>query len=1419
MQLTPTKITLKADTAVQKKLPPGVKLVQTLRGHANVIGKIAWSPDGKRLASPSRDKTVRLWDVLTGACLKILEQHQYETLTVAFSPDGKILASGGEGGELYLWDANHGVLLGELSDHISAVSCLAFDPTGQQLASGDFAGELRVRKITTTPRIQQEKSIQLNKPDATEKIYQVAFDDTGQRIAAASKQEGIQVWNTHTGKIAHAMDGHGGGATIAWNSSGTLLASSGEDRTIKLWSMGQLTKTLQGHSKHVISLDFIPNTELLVSMGLDDTVRFWNIKMGVCIAIFSELKGADFLSGLAVHPHQPRIAIVGSDPDTPINIRDRIVHIYELDWELLLGQLVDSTNHYVNAKVALIGDAGAGKTGLSLVLRNQPFRATASTHGRAIQLIDSQQVITANNTIQTREILVWDFAGQPNYRIIYQLHLHQVAVALLVFDACNETNLLAGVTYWARALHLAQQRQGSVAIPMKIFLVSARNDIGCVSISEQRLQALVKKFGFDGYFRTSAKEGRGVQELQQAITKSVNWEQLPTVSPSLRFTTIKTFLLNEQNKATLLVPERQLFKDYTQQHPEKHKREKYLQAQFTTCIGQLETHDLIRRLSFGDYILLQPELLDAFASAMLNAAKEEPDGLGSLSEEVALQGTFYIPEELTIQDHGQKQILLVATLNELLQHGLVLRETTYDGNYLVFPSQFNRDDEDAPELEGKAVEITFDGPVRNLYATLVVRLAHSGIFSTERAKMWRNTAVFTDHIGGKHGLLLQKIDEARGRLILFFPDAQMSDENRFHFETLILKHVKQRTLNNTVQLVRLYVCQNCNQPVPDVHVKQLQAKKKHSFTCACGSMVSHDVMPTPEEKTGPPNLQKWAGGEQVTLAIVFTDVIGSTQLSENIGIHKMNHVRRAHFNQNHKLTNQFRCRKTKSLGDGFISLFSSVDCALDYARALQRNAGHPQVQIRVGIHFGTMQVYQNDVFGATVGFAARMTNIIRGAEIWLSNAAKEEIDRLGATQHKPLQWQKHTTVVKGYAGTFTLWALRSVWSERSNNREEPDESQSETLGGFHHEKLNDIPFEGIDEPQSQGWESYPLDSVFVRTEYRSVAEVLERINAGQYDINPDFQRDFVWPLDKQSRLIESCLMRLPLPVFYLAEAKDGRIMIVDGLQRLTTFKRFSDNQFALSFNNKGSNNDSTKPTLDGNYFDDLNVMLQERIEETSLTLNILEREAPERAKLDIFERVNGGVPLSRQQMRNCLYHGVATRCLKTMAQNEHFTTLINHKFHARDMRDRELINRFCGFKTLGIRHYQGDMDDFLARTLEQMNTANSQELDRLHQTFETSMRHNKMLFDRHAFRKSIGNLPWSGKRTIINMALFDVFSVIFSEIDTPTIMQKQHSIREAFSRLLQDQAFLATITHATSHKNAVIKKFNLAEQTLKRAMT
>jgi GTPase SAR1 family protein len=495
---------------------------------------------------------------------------------------------------------------------------------------------------------------------------------------------------------------------------------------------------------------------------------------------------------------------------------------------------VSSSVHYSNSKVVLVGDTGVGKSGLGLVLSNENFQPTESTHGRRVWTFEKQGVVS-NSQSQTRETMLWDLAGQPGYRLIHQLHLNEVAVALIVFDTRSETDPFAGVRHWDRALTQAQRFQSSATPALKKFLVAARADRGGIGVSQNRIDTWVKELGFDGYFETSAKEGWQIPELVDAIRNAIDWNTLPSVSSTKLFQQIKDFLINEKKAERLLSTTDDLYRAFLQSEDLPSEVEK-LRSQFEICIGRVESRDLIRRLSFGNYILLQPELLDAYASALINAAKDEPDGLGNIAEEDARHGRFRMSEDEKIKDKALEELLLIATVEELLNHELVLRESADDGTYLIFPSQFTREWPDAPNPQGQAVIFEFEGAVLNIYATLVVRLTRSGLFIKQ--DLWKNTATYKATVGGLCGMSLREIQEGKGELTLFF-DKAASEQTRSQFEDYIMIHLNRRALKESIKQRRILTCHDCGVTIPEQHVKMRRERGHNSISCSvCDTDIS-----------------------------------------------------------------------------------------------------------------------------------------------------------------------------------------------------------------------------------------------------------------------------------------------------------------------------------------------------------------------------------------------------------------------------------------------------------------------------------------------------------------------------------------------------------------------------------------------------
>lgn len=349
--------------------------------------------------------------------------------------------------------------------------------------------------------------------------------------------------------------------------------------------------------------------------------------------------------------------------------------------------------------------------------------------------------------------------------------------------------------------------------------------------------------------------------------------------------------------------------------------------------------------------------------------------------------------------------------------------------------------------------------------------------------------------------------------------------------------------------------------------------------------------------------------------------------------------------------------------------------------------------------------------------------------------------------------------------------------------------------------------EGLGDPASDVDEAtYPLDDIMVRAETRTVGDVVTRIKRGRYAMAPDFQRDFVWDGKKQSKLIESCIMRIPLPVLYVAEGADGRIVVVDGLQRLTTFVRFLGDKLTLTDLGDGH-------PLKGKRFSQLPVNLQERVEDTQLTLYILDKSAPQRAQLDIFERVNSGATLSRQQMRNAILNGRGTRWLHKMSKSKRFLDATGGSLNTKIMRDREAINRFAGFHLLGWKSYRnGDIDDFLARTIEKLNLVDDQHLVGIEAKFLQAMKNNYRLFGPHSFRKSLRDRDREARRSVINIALFDVLSWAFSGIPDDAVEDNAEEITRCVVRLVINGVFEHAITYSTNSTAQVRTRFGMVEE-------
>lgn len=778
---------------------------------------VEWSADGTLLAASGR--SVKVWEINSNREWPI--PYNFKTrgvLGLAWHPRRRTLAIGGERGDYFTWDPEaKGIrTLGTIGSQIRGIY---WSPNGDLLAisGGDGSisivdaetGELRIREVIdsaelTRPCWSAAGTIGVGSLSGN----LIVIDGSDLTVARKWRlDQRVRIWD------------------VDLSGDGRTMVSVSDDQAVRVWDVATgAERAILESVNDSCGVRFSPDDKY-IGVTSSSTTQIWRRRDWERVAEIS--LGVDRIGGLDFNPVQSLVALKSGtshyNSDIGLSVR-----LFRIDYNFLDRVGADpGSRRYMNAKIVLVGDTGVGKSGLGLVLSGQPYQPTDSTHARNVWTFDTRDVDVPGQGTQTREALLWDLAGQPGYRLVHQLHLNEVAVALVVFDARSETDPFSGVKYWIRALTQARRLDGTDAFPLRCYLVAARADRGGIGVSRPRIDAMISELGLDGFFETSAKEGWQIPELAETIRDSIPWDALPTVSSTELFESIKQFLLEEKQQGRLLSTADDLFRAFVRAQPDSTSYDQ-LRASFETCIGRVESRGLIRLLHFGDLVLLQPELLDSYASAMVQVAKDEPEGLGFILEEEALSGRFRLPDSERLTDKGQEKLLLIATVGELLRHEIALKEATDRGVNLVFPSQFTRERPDAPEIPGTAVTFTFEGSLYGIYATLAVRLSQSTLF--RRRDMWQNAASYETPAGGVCGIHLRELEEARGELALFY-DEQAPAAIRDTFEAYVAEHLQVRALPGTVSSWRTRTCPVCGYALPAELVRRRLDRGSTSIRC------------------------------------------------------------------------------------------------------------------------------------------------------------------------------------------------------------------------------------------------------------------------------------------------------------------------------------------------------------------------------------------------------------------------------------------------------------------------------------------------------------------------------------------------------------------------------------------------------------
>ena len=813
--------------------PAGVRLIGTLRGHRDAVGEVAWSPDGSLLATTSRDATVRIWDAASHHHLHTITAHMSGIRAAAFDRYGQVLATGSEDGIVNLWRVGSWKLLKtlDLSAELSACNSLAFSPGQDFLAYG---GDRSAALIDMTSGKIRHR---LGEGDpSSDIVFQVVFDPAGVTVATGSSTQ-VTLWDTSDGRLLATLTGRSGivTTTVAFVPDGRLLASGSQDKTIKISDprSGNLVRTLEGHADDLRSISFLADGRLLASRGRDGSIRLWDSVTWTPAGMIAEPGLSEWTPRLAFHPSQPLLAAAGSEEGAA---DDAVVHLWDLDPDRILSESRPPSVTYTSAKIVLVGESGVGKTGLGYRLAHGTFKDHPSTHGQQFWLLDELGA-TRGDGAQCEAIL-WDLAGQPDYRLIHALFLDDADLALVLFDTTRDDDPLRGVDYWLRQFGAMEEQLTSEGRKREVILVAARADRGPPRLTTDEIDRFCAERGIRSHVTTSALTGDGLTNLVSLMRGAVEWDSRPTTVTTATFKWIKDAVLGfkeSRSGGRVIVSPAELREMLEHDDPAR----RFTDAEMLAAVSHLVNHGYVAllRTSRGESrILLAPELLNNVAASIVLEARRNPKGLGSLEEQLVLVGDYAFPE-LHSLDTGERDVLLDSAVAMFLAHSVCFRETDPLSSrvYLVFPELINlkRPAVKDPQPISDGVAYTVTGAVENVYASLVVLLGYTDVFI--RSNQWRNQAEYVVGDALVCGFRLEAEREGELDFVLYY-GLSVGESIRMLFQGLFESFLARRDL--TVRRLEPVTCSNEHQLNRAVVREQLADGNETIFCTRCGERLS-----------------------------------------------------------------------------------------------------------------------------------------------------------------------------------------------------------------------------------------------------------------------------------------------------------------------------------------------------------------------------------------------------------------------------------------------------------------------------------------------------------------------------------------------------------------------------------------------------
>jgi small GTP-binding protein len=520
------------------------------------------------------------------------------------------------------------------------------------------------------------------------------------------------------------------------------------------------------------------------------------------------------------------------------------IPIWQLDFDVLLGKRARAAAssravHHTTGKIVLVGDHSVGKSALGYRLIHGRFEKQEATHGQQFWVFPALGQRRADGT--ECEAILWDFAGQPDYRLIHALFVDNADLALVLFDASDLRDPLHGVGFWLKQLQAGQSR-------CPIILVAAQTDRGTSSLTPEELSSFCRKQGIVGPIVTSSVTGLGFAELIERMKAMIPWDDKAATVTTATFKRIKDDVLDlkeAKSDGQIIVTPKELRARLEASDVDW----RFTEAEMLTAASHLENYGYVKRLrtSKGELrVLLQPERLNNLASSLVLEARRNPKGLGALEEKRLLAGGYDFPELKDLHE-GDREVLLDSAALLFLEHNVCFRETDplRMEPYLVFPELINLK---KPPEEEAAVEdgvaYTVNGATENVFASLVVLLGYTHTFT--RTAQWHNNARYEMGNGLVCGFRQEAERDGELDFVLCF-GLKVGRPARTLFQGLFESFLARRNL-----MVMRYEPARCpNDHLLDRSVlrQRLKEGKTFAFCSDCGERLILPAMAEPIQLT------------------------------------------------------------------------------------------------------------------------------------------------------------------------------------------------------------------------------------------------------------------------------------------------------------------------------------------------------------------------------------------------------------------------------------------------------------------------------------------------------------------------------------------------------------------------------------------